>query len=61
MVTIRLFIYKLKNSHAYKDENISFHKYINSWTLHRYIGIYQEILMKILIKKIVMIKIDQNS
>ena len=29
--------------------------------LYRYIGIYQEILMKILIKKIVMIKIDQNS
>ena len=43
MVTIRLFIYKLKNSHAYKDENISFHKYINSWTLQIYWDISRNI------------------
>ena len=60
MVTIRLFIYKLKNSHAYKDENISFHKYINSWTLQIYLDISRNIDENFN-KKIVMIKIDQNS
>ena len=43
MVTIRLFIYKLKNSHAYRDENINFHKDINSWTLQIYLDISRNI------------------